>query len=191
MQDTIACGTPLAYAQLLEFMNISILSYGILKFLFYLCTLSILITYSVHNLFLFLLTSKTTFNLCLSIYFSMLNLISQSCMHVSILLNFSVYEPVISNLQFMCVCLSQSSFYIPFLNLVYNDLYFPSSFYICLCFPIIRLHVSVFSKFQSMYNVSIFNLYKFIFHNIKSTCLYVSTFHNLHSVMYVFPLPSV
>jgi len=81
----IVCGTSLTYAQLLEFMNISVLLYCILKFLFYLCTLSILITYSAYNLFLFLLPSTTTFNLCLSVYFSMLNLISQSCNHMSIM----------------------------------------------------------------------------------------------------------
>jgi hypothetical protein len=142
----IACGTFLTCAQLLEFTNISILTYGILNFLFYLCTLSMLITYSMHNLFLFLLPSKTTFNLCLSVYFSMLNLISQSCIHVHI---GSLYDSVFPSLQFMCVCILQSSFYIPFLSLVYMDLYFPSSVYVCLSIPIIRLHVSLFPKFQS------------------------------------------
>lgn len=97
----IACGTSLTYAQLLEFMNISILLYCILKFLFYLCTLSILITYSAYNLFRFLSPSKTTFNLCLSVYFSMLNLISQSCNHMSIMaahmsLSFPVFNSCVS-----------------------------------------------------------------------------------------------
>lgn len=66
MQDMIAYGTSLTNAQLLEFTNISILSYGTVKFLFYLCTVSILITYSVHNLFRFLLPSKITFSLRMS-----------------------------------------------------------------------------------------------------------------------------
>lgn len=97
----IACGTSFTHAQLLEFMNISILLYCILKFLFYLCTLSILITYSVHNLFLFLSPSETTFNLCLSVYFSMLNLISQSCNQMSIVagdksLSFPVFNSCVS-----------------------------------------------------------------------------------------------
>lgn len=101
MQDMIACGTSLTYAQLSEFMNISILLFCILKFLFYLCTPSILITYSGHNLFLFLSPSKTTFNLFLSVYFSMLNLISQSCNHMSIMaaymsLSFPVFNLCVS-----------------------------------------------------------------------------------------------
>lgn len=121
----------------------------------------------------------------------MLNLISQSHIHISILLNFSLYDSVFPNLQFMCFCILQSSFYIPFLNLVYMNLYFPSSVFINPCFPTIRPQVYVFLKFQSAYNFSIFKAYKFIFQNMKSACMYVSAIHNPHSVMSLFPLPSV
>jgi hypothetical protein len=101
---------------------------------FYLCVLSILITYSVHNLFLFLSPSKTTFNLRLSVYLSMLNLISHSCIYVSILAAYmSLSFPVFN----LCV----SAFY----SLHSTFLFLILSTWI---FPIFSLHMSMYPHHQ-------------------------------------------
>lgn len=209
MQDMTACGTSLTYAQLLEFTNISIPSYGILKFLFYLCISSILITYSVHNLFLFLLPSKTTFNLCLSVYFSMLNLISQSCIHVSILaaymsLSFPIFNLCvsafynlhstflfsvlstwiyISHLQYMYVYLPPSSdyMYLYFQNFTPHKIS-QSLIYISLYFTIVSLHACMYLHFTIF--IILLRLY---FPYLQSKCVHVLP--HLYSAMHILYFP--
>ena len=208
VQDMIACATSLTYTQLLECTIISILSHDILKFLFHLCTLSVLITYSVHNIFLFLSPSETTSNLCLSVYFSMLNLISQSCIHVSILaaymsLSFPVFSLLVSAFYSLPSTFLFSAFstwiYITHLQSVYvfvspsSDcmyLYFQnfsprkisqSLIYKSLYFTIISLHACMYLHF------TIFILLCLYFPYLQSKC--VCVLPHLYSTMHILYFP--